>query len=348
MAAIATMGLRELRHLPVTNRDLWRATVGRRAPSSQLESCWSTKTISALLVAAFGGSPAVSAGAILLSAVYDFTWAGTVLPLFPLLGYAGHAVAHRGTLAALCADAAPTAAVLAGFGLPILVSDALPTRIGEFTPATIGVLVAGLAIALGALAWTPQRGVLAGERAQARRAVVLPGAATRARLIDRLTGISRVAVPYLLTAFALPVGVCLALAAYGVSSGTGPWWFVPHAPTVFDPADTGDRGLTYFVLLPCAVVTMLGLWTPWARLLKVLPLSVRQINALLLLTPFATWMILWLLGWSAYAFAYGTPANVESRLGVRHGWDWRARARRPAPISRAAQQRSGSLCPSAA
>ena len=118
-------------------------------------------------------------------------------------------------------------------------------------------------------------------------------------------------VPHLLATLALPVGACLALAAYGVISGSGPWWFVPQAPTVFDPADTGDRGLTYFVLLPCAVVTMVGLWTPWARLLKVLPLSVRQINALLLLTPFATWTILWLLGWSAYAFAYGTPRTLR-------------------------------------
>ena len=46
-------------------------------------------------------------------------------------------------------------------------SDALPTRVGEFTPATTAVLIACLAIAFGALAWTPQRGVLAGERAQA-------------------------------------------------------------------------------------------------------------------------------------------------------------------------------------
>jgi hypothetical protein len=58
-------------------------------------------------------------------------------------------------------------------------------------------------------------------------------------------------------------------------------------------------------------MTMVGLWTPWARLLKVLPLSVRQINAALLLTPFATWTILWLLGWSAYMFAYGTPPTLR-------------------------------------
>jgi hypothetical protein len=87
---------------------------------------------------------------------------------------------------------------------------------------------------------------------------------------------------------------------------------------VFDPADSGDRGLTYFVLLPSAVVTMMGLWNPWARLLKVLPLSVRQINALLLFTPFATWTILWLLGWSVYVFTYGIPRTprIEFAFGM--------------------------------
>ena len=209
--------------------------------------------------------------------------------------------------------------MLACFGLPILVSGALPTHVGGFTAATTGMLIAGLAIAFGALAWTPQRGVLAGERGRAQRAVVLPASRDAdTALADRLTGISRVVVPHLLATLALPVGACLALASYGVISGSGPWWFVPQTPSVFDPADTGDRGLTYFVLLPCGVVTMAGLWTPWARLLKVLPLSVRQINALLLLTPFATWTILWLLGWSAYALAYGTPQTlrVEFAFGM--------------------------------
>jgi hypothetical protein len=120
-----------------------------------------------------------------------------------------------------------------------------------------------------------------------------------------------VIVPHLLMTLVLPVGTCLALAAYGVISGSGPWWFVPPAPEVFDPADIGYRGLTYFVLLPCCVVNMVGLWHPWTRLLKVLPWSVRQINALLLLTPFATWAILWLLGSSGYALAYGTPQTLR-------------------------------------
>ena len=87
----------------------------------------------------------------------------------PLLGYCGFAVARSGAVAASLTPAGSTVAMLACFGLPILVSGALPTHVGEFTSVTTGVLIACLAIAFGALAWTPQRGVLAGERAQARR-----------------------------------------------------------------------------------------------------------------------------------------------------------------------------------
>ena len=317
MFAIAALGVRELRHLPVTQRDLWRATwVVATVVSTALLLL--TKLISALLVAANGGTSKISTEAMLLSAVYDFTWAGALLLLLPLLGYGGHAVARSGAVAASLPAAVSIVAALACFALPILVSDALPTRVGEFTSATTAVLIAGLAIAVGAVAWTPQRGVMAAERAQAQRAVILAGTATRRRLVDRLTGMSRVVVPHLLATVALPVGAGLALAAYGVISGSGPWWFVPRAPTVFDPMDTGEYGLTLFVLVPCGVVTMLSLWAPWARLLKVLPLSAGQINALLLLTPFATWTILWLLGWSAYVFAYGTPhtLRVEFVFGI--------------------------------
>jgi hypothetical protein len=307
MFAIQTMGLRELRHWPVTNRDLWRATwvVATFATAGFLLA---TKTMSMLLVAAFGGSPKVSVEAVMLSAVYDFTWAGVMLLVLAMSEYGG---GRLGTLAGSAAATKSIVVALACFGLPMLMSGALPTDVGEFTSRTLGGLIAGLAIAFGAIAWTPRRGVLAGERSRAQRTVTFPGAATRTRLADHLTGISRVVVPHALATVALPVGACLALAASGVISGAGPWWFVPQTPSVFDPADTGDRGLTYFVLLPCAVATMMGLWAPWARLLRVLPLSVRQVNALLLLTPFATWTILWALGWSAYVLAYGTPRTLR-------------------------------------
>ncbi len=69
--AVATMGLRALRHLPVTSRDLWRATwVAATVVSSGV--LLATKAICVLLVAASGGSPKVSAEAMLLSARVRF------------------------------------------------------------------------------------------------------------------------------------------------------------------------------------------------------------------------------------------------------------------------------------
>jgi hypothetical protein len=316
MFVVAITSLRALRHLPVTNRDVWRTT-WILATVISTGVLLVTKSISLLLVTTFVGNPSVSAEAMLLSSVYDFSWAGVMLPLLPFLGYAQHAVDYRGTLPALCAEAGRFVGLLACFALPVLVSDGLPRHVGEFTPVTAGILIVCLAIAFATLVWTPRRGLLAGERGRARSAAVLAGATTPTRVADRLTGIPRVAVPYLLAILALSIGPGLALASYGVMSGSGPWWFLPQAPTVFDPADTGDRGLTYFVLLPAAVVTMMGLWNPWARLLKVLPLSVRQINALLLFTPFATWTILWLLGWLDYALAYEPRTmRVEFAFGM--------------------------------
>jgi hypothetical protein len=312
MFAFPTLGLRAIRHLAVNNRDLWRAT-WILATVVATGGLLASKLISALLVIAFGGNPTASTEATLLSAVYDFSWAGVMLPVLPSLVYTAHGADARGILATPFAEAGRLVGLVACFGLPILVSDALPTRVGEFTSVTTGMVIVCLAIAFGTLAWTPQRGLLAGDRSHAHRA----SRRLQRRRTDRLTGISRVAVPYLLAMVAVPLGASLALASYGVMTGSGPGWFLPHAPTVFAPADIGDRGLTYFVL-PAAVVIMLPLWNPWARLLKVLPLSVRQINALFLLTPFAVWAALWLLGASAYVFAYGTPRTfrVEFAFGM--------------------------------
>jgi hypothetical protein len=298
---VTTMALRELRHLPVTRRDVWRAAwmISTVVPAVVLLA---TKAIGGW--AASGVGAHLSAETMFLSALYDFTWGGALLAVWSV-AFAGGPRASRGpSLGA----ASTIVAMIACLGIPFLASEALPARVDEFTPAAAGVLIAGLAIAFGVLVWTPTRGVLAGERPRAgdgtpRRPF------DRTRAVDRLTGFSRVAVPPLFATIALPVLACLGLAAYGIARGTSPWWFVPPAPSMFDPEDVGDRGLTYFVLLPCAMVTMQGVWMPWVRLLKVLPVSVRQINAVLLLTPFAMWAILGGLGWCAFRLAYGTPGT---------------------------------------
>jgi len=310
---VATMSIRELRHLPVRNRDLWLA-IWVLATVVSPAVLVVTKLIPALLVAALGGSSAMSAETMLLSAVYDFSWAGTMLVVLTMVTYVGPAVARYGAIAAPITVSGTIIGPLACFGLPVVVSRALPAHVSEFTSATTALLLGCLAFTFGGLAWTPRRGVLAGERPRVQRARALRGAETRNRLVDHLTGISRVLVPHLVGTIALTAGIFLVLATYGVFSGSGLWWFVPTTPEIFDPRDVGYRGLTYYVLLPGAVLSMLSVWAPWARLLKVMPLSVRQINALLLLTPFATWTTLWFLGFGAYSVAYGIPPTLRVNL----------------------------------
>jgi hypothetical protein len=316
MSVIALMGLRALRHVPVTNRDIWRTT-WILATVVTAGILLISKAISVLLVTALGGHVNASAEAMLLSAVYDFAWTGAVLPLFPFLVFAEHRLDSGGTGARSLVEAGRFVGLLVCFGLPVLASGELPARVGGFTPATAAILIACLAFAFGTLAWTPRRGLLAGERARPQRAAAPEDAGTQPRGVDRLTGISRVAGPYLLATLALPPGICLALAAYGVLAGSGAWWFLPRTPSVFDPQEIGDLGSTIVVLMPAAILMMVGIWNPWVGVLKVLPVSVRQINALLLLTPFAAWTILWLLGWSAYVFVYGMPQT--SRPGFVFG-----------------------------
>jgi hypothetical protein len=323
LCVIPIMGPRALRHLPVTTRDVWRVTWILAAVVTSVVLL-ASKAITTLLAIAIDGRPALSVETMLLSAVYDFAWIGVLLPLFPWLTLADSGVDYRGGRAKVLAEVGRGVGLIACIGVPFLISDALPRHVGEFTPATTAVLMACLAIAFSTLAWTPKRGVLAGERGRPHQGSTVPGFQgsrvpgfrSKVRLTDSLTGIPTIVAPYLLTMVALPVGAILVMALYGVISASGPWWFVPPMPTVFDPDNTGYRGLTYFVLIP-TIVSMQGLWTPWARLLRVLPLSVRQINALLLLTPFAAWTVLWILGWGAFRLAYGTPHTY--RIGFALG-----------------------------
>jgi hypothetical protein len=301
------VGLRALRHLPTTDRDLWRTT-WVAAVIATPAFVLATQMIAVLLVTMFGGRSEAPIETILLSALYDLAWAGALLPLLRLgtnLGLAfGAVVGFTDSIAGL----------LVCFGLPLLLSEALPARLAALTPTVTAVLTGCFAIAIASLAWTPPRRMRSLARVQARRGSDLATGPTRIRLADRLTGVRRVTVPSLLTTVAVVVGACLVLAVYGVASGSGAWWFVPRELDLFDPANRGDRGLTYVLLVPCTVITTIAIWTPWARLLKVLPLSVRQINALLLVTPFATWVWLWLIGLALYSLAYGAPTTLRLDL----------------------------------
>ena len=136
------------------------------------------------------------------------------------------------------------------------------------------------------------------------------------RWLDRLTGLSRIAVPYLLWMLALPTAVAMGLAGYGLLAGRDLLWFVPPDGQLVDPAD-GEVNFVVFLL--SFLVTLVAPWTTWARLLKVVPLSVRSINALLVLTPFLTWMLLMTAGCVAHGLLRGAPLALRVDLVIGLG-----------------------------
>jgi hypothetical protein len=79
---------------------------------------------------------------------------------------------------------------------------------------------------------------------------------------------------------------------------------------MIDLSDEGETKLAYVVLMPALMVTITGPWTSWIRTLKAVPLSRLQLEALLVLTPVATWIGLWLMGIVAYALVYGWPSRL--------------------------------------
>jgi hypothetical protein len=306
MNAVALMGPRELRHLPITTRDLWRATwiVGAVVPSVLLLV---TKLTVALLVTIAGGSGKVSAETMWLSAVYDFAWAGILLPAFPLLGYVANRLSRTGATLAVIAGVLVMAAC---FALPVAATDLLPARAEDFSFVAVGVLIVGLAIASATFVWTPQRDLVRAAAAKSPASGIRTRGESGDRRIDRLTGLSRVAVPYVLSIFITPFLVAALLGVYGVVGGFGPWWFVPVAPSMIDLSDKGETALTYVLFMPILLVTISSPWAPWIRMLKALPLSLRQLNAIVVLTPVAIWAGLWSIGIACYAIVYGRPTEL--------------------------------------
>ena len=312
--AMSSMGARVLRHLPLTGRDLRLVTwiIATIVPTALL--CV-LKILSVLIVTVFGATSKLSAQTIVLSAVFDFAWTGTLLYLWLRLDAAVYAASDWGLAARACGATGSLLVVLGGIAAPMALSDLVPARVDAMAWPAVAGLAAGVALNVAALRWVPSRGTFAGDRPRAWWRPAAPAVSISTRRIDRLTGLSRIAVPYLLWMLALPAAAAMGLAGYGLVAGRGAWWFVPPNGLLVNPAD-GE--VSFVVLIPALVGTMIGAWTTWARVLRMVPLSVRQINALLVLTPFVTWMLLMTLlnvGFSLARGLFVTP-RLDLVLGL--------------------------------
>jgi hypothetical protein len=285
---------REHRILPVTERDLWVTE-------------WLHATLlvpASLLILKLGGlawysvsrsgRPYVSAETLLLSTVFDIVFAGVMVAV-PFI--TEHWQTERRRISPSVPDLT-VVPILLGIGTPLLMARSLPTRFVDFTPLGLLVLVIGIVLALAALAWTPKQGVNRILYRATQKAPASPPAG-KPRFADRFTGIFSVAWAHVLSTFLYTV------IAYGAVIAT--WPLFP------DPAASDTRFPTFmFLIFAMTGATMGSTWSSWARRLKVLPLSVKHVSGLFVLTPLVTWIEIWLILLFVHA-VMGWPIREEMR-----------------------------------
>jgi len=171
-----------------------------------------------------------------------------------------------------------------------------------------------------------------------------PGKPARTRFGDRFTGVSRILWTH--------ASGTVVVGAIGLAG------FKAYA-TIFEPGVDSRPELTATAIQFAAVALLFqNTWAPWARQLRVLPITVREINLLFLATPVVTWAfagttLAVVLGWpddamplpftAAAIFAYGAFTALAQALTFRfqgHPWFFFLMVGLASPLSRALASQS--------
>jgi hypothetical protein len=254
------------------------------------------KSVGALL-AATGGKTFIAPETLLLSTLFDGVFAGALMPVPLWLEFYASPMARQfGRPAFLIVMALLPMFFLMSIAGPLLIARQLPTHFSEFSTTSTLALLIGLTMMVAGLLWMPRHGgtPLLFRRAMPAAAPVQPAIQQRD---DRLTGVPSVIWSHIRTTFVL--------AAVGIGAT------IAAAPLVPQPDPNAARFLAgMFLIFTFMATTMSSVWTPRARGLKVLPLSVTQVNALFVFTPILTWVEVWIMLLVVHA-ALGLPINVE-------------------------------------
>lgn len=293
-------GRREHRVLPVTDRDIW-TTRWLSATCVVPFFLFATKCLGLMWiwVAGYGSGTFMTPETLLLSTLFDFVYVGASMPAPLLLASAATVLARwQGRSAFFVSLALMPVLFLLCIGGPLFFARTLPTHIADFSTTNMVVLLLGVAMSVGALVWTPRRG---GDSLTfwSKSHETASSPAIQRKPDDSLTGVFGVLRAHVIATFVLSVlGIAVAFGA------------MPLLPRPVGADFRFASGM--FLIFTFMGVGMFGIWTPWARRLKVLPLSVNQVNGLFTLTPLVTWLEVWLLLMLAQTLA-GRPIYEELR-----------------------------------
>jgi hypothetical protein len=275
---------REHRVLPITNRDLWvtewlGATLIAPVVTLALQGIGVART----------GPGFISLETLSLSAFFNAVYVSALMPLREwALSKTNSSSFHTKPAPSVPVSLAKLVFLaplpLFAFVGPFLFAKRLPISIAEFSTTSVVVLIACALVSIAGLAWTPSRGDYLMWR-KATPAVVPENAPVsspaKARSGDGRVGISGVMWPHMKTTLVLTLaGIAMAIIAE------------PFLPS----REFNARFLLTMLLVFSLIgVSLSSIWEPWALRLKVLPLTVHQINALFVITPLVTWLVIWLM-----------------------------------------------------
>ena len=290
---------REHRVLPVTVRDLW-VTEWLSATLIAPAAALAYKCVGAAMT----GLTFIGLETLLLSTAFDALYLSALMPVREWALSKSNSSPKPGkpapSLPASIAKLVFLAPLpLLGFVGPLLFARTLPTSVDEFSTTGIVVIVAGVMASVAGLAWTPARGDYRmwkkAAPAVAPETVAAPSSAA-AKSVDGPTGISAVVWSHMKTT------LMMTLAGIGMALVAAP--FLP-------PREFNARFLLSMLLAFSLVgISLSSIWEPWSLRLRVLPLTVRQVNVLFVFTPLVTWLEVWMILLLAH-LAIGLPIPLE-------------------------------------
>jgi hypothetical protein len=302
-AGVSLFASREIGLLPIPRRTLWRA---QWIASTLVATFWTT---AAKLVGALIGTPfnqTLDLEFIALSSCLDFLYTGVLLAVAAATGVAAGRVSENSSIVRKAIQALGMfVALMGGFAWGFVLRPIVPTSWTQVTGATAMVMGAALAVSVAAFFYSPRAGEPRPSRM--RRDVRRRQDVARMQRPGRLVGLPRLIVDDLTgtARLAALIPAIVGAAFFGVyafnpapGAGTGPLkamkemgWLPLREDTLFAQC--------YFLL--AFGLSLVNSWrsggvdpSPLLRQLRVLPLGVRRLNALIVGRRLLGWLVLWL------------------------------------------------------